>query len=42
MGVHPQVGWGPVLRLNLYIDLDWYTSSFGFLETRAITPGLDV
>jgi hypothetical protein len=42
VGAHPQVGWGPVLQLNPYVDLDWYTSSVGFLETRAITPGLEV
>ena len=42
VGAHPQVGWGPVLQLNPYVDLDWFTTSAGVLETRAVTPGLGV
>jgi hypothetical protein len=43
VGAHPQpAGLGPIAEVNPYLDVDVYTNLDGALETRTITPTLDL
>jgi len=42
VGAHPKIRRAGVLEVNPYVDLDFYTSLDGTLETRTIEPGLNL
>ncbi len=42
VGVHPKVRKGGVLEVNPYVNVDFYNTLAGTLETRLVTPGVSV